>query len=170
MDGRVGVGRAVTTDGVPCAVDLALARRASPTGATLLGTLSRPTPQHVAYVACGHDGEQVRPTTIVVNQNELLTPAMVAIHRGPVQRGVADAVLGAPMFSPFSAYLIGEIVVFTSVTLPDGLAAQYDDNVDVIRSLVEAATARALVNATVALPFHAVVPIYPQPKLARAAR
>ena len=168
MDGRVGVGRAVTTDGVPCAVDLALARRGSATGGTLLGTLSRPTPQHVAYVACGHNGEQVRPTTIVVNQNELLTPAMVAVHRGPVQRGVANAVLGAPMFSAFSAYLLGEIIVFASVTLPGGLGAQYDDETDVVGDLVEAATARALIRATDALPFHAVVPVYPAPRLARA--
>ena len=168
MDGRVGVGRAVTNDDVPCAIDLVLGRRATATGATMLGTLSRPAPQHVAYLAAADDGYQVRPTTIVVNQNELLTPAMVAMHRGPVQLGVADAVMTAPMLGQLTAYLLGEIIVLVSVHLPGGLGSQYD--VVVIRALVRAATERALLNATDALPFHAVVPVYPTVKLARAAR
>lgn len=166
MDGRVGVGQA-GTDETACTVNLAVARRATPTGAAVLATLSNPSALHVPFLVCDRLGVLVRPATVLVNQTGLITPVMVDLTRGPVQFGVAEAVSDAPMIRQLTAWLVNEILVLVALHLPIELAhvAPTPSLEDHVHRTVRLAARRALENAMELLPFAVVVPLYPAPQV-----
>lgn len=161
MDGRVGVGHGGADD-VTCTVNLVMARRGTATGASIISTLSNPSAMNVPFLVCTPAGDLVRPTTVLVNQTPLVTPAMSAHVRGPVQRGVAEAVDGAPSLRRLSAWLLGEIVLMMSLHLPLDVAyvaPAYPIDARLLEAARQAA-GDAVERATDGLPFAAVVPDY----------
>lgn len=167
VDGRAGVGSGGADD-YACTVNLVMARRSTPTGASIISTLSNPSALHVPFLVCTPGGDLVRPTTVLVNQTAIVTPTMSAHLRGPVQYGVAEAVTGAPALRQLSPYLVGEIILLMSLHLPLGLAyvaPSYPVD-ERLRVAARRAAGDALERAADGLPFAAVVPGYEPPMAA----
>lgn len=78
-------------------VNAVLAEQGSPTAATLLGTLTHPTPGFTPILVCtGVDQpsyETVYPPTIMLNKTAPATEYAAALLSGAVQLGVAQGVL-----------------------------------------------------------------------------
>lgn len=171
MDGRVGVGHA-GADESDCTVNLALARRATMAGASIVATLATPSALHVPFLVCTPAGDLVRPATVLVNQTGLITPEMTAYTRGPVQFGVAEAVFGAPLIKQLSSFLINEMLFLVALHLPIELARTTPSwpVEERLRTSARMATRQALEHAMEGLPFGAVVPVYPPAPLVRGVR
>ena len=89
LDGRIGEA---WSGEVPNGshINVAVARRGSPTAAALTGALAAPRPGHLPFLACLEPGTPVRPTTIVVNKVTLGSDALERLTWGAAQLGIAQ--------------------------------------------------------------------------------
>jgi len=117
LDGRIGEGWGGPAGANGSHVNVILARRGSPTAATLLGTLTRPTPGHTPIlVVVGEDQpsyEPVWPPTIMINKATALEERHQSITWGAAQLGIARGVLDAVADGLLEP--TGEVLVFVSV-------------------------------------------------------
>jgi len=141
LDGRVGEGWGGPAGANGCHVNLVLARRGSPTAATLLGTLTSPAPGHTPIlVVVGEDQpgyEPVWPPTIMINKATAVAERHQTITWGAAQLGIARGVLDAVADRLIEA--TGELLVFVSVWVDP----QADDET-VVRDGARQATRKAV--------------------------
>lgn len=140
FDGRIGEGwNGVDPDGAH--VNLVLARRGSATAASLLATLTAPSPGHTPIlVVVGEDKdhyEPVWPPTIMMNKATALEERHQTITWGAGQLGIAQGVLDAVAegLVPCS----DEVLVFVAVYIDP---AAEDETA--VRRAARAATHKAL--------------------------
>jgi formaldehyde-activating enzyme len=99
LDGRIGEGWGGDPGPDGSHVNVVLARRGTPTAATLLGTLTSPAPGHTPIlVVVGEDQasyEPVWPPTIMINKETALEERHQTITWGAAQLGIAQGVLDA---------------------------------------------------------------------------
>src|SRR6266852_4436789 len=94
MDGRIGEAWSGTPpDGTH--VNLVIARRGSPTAASIVGALATPSPGHMPFLAVVEPGVLVRPITVVVNKQTLGREPLDSITWGAAQLGISQGVLVA---------------------------------------------------------------------------
>jgi 5,6,7,8-tetrahydromethanopterin hydro-lyase len=94
LDGRIGEGWSGTVpNGIH--INLAIARRGSPTAAAIVGALGSPTPGHMPILAMVASGVLVRPITVMVNKVTLGDERIDRITWGAGQLGVSQGVLDA---------------------------------------------------------------------------
>jgi 5,6,7,8-tetrahydromethanopterin hydro-lyase len=94
MDGRIGEAWSGTApDGSH--INLVIARRGSPTAASIVGALASPRPGHVPFLAVVESGVLVRPITVVVNKVTLGREPLDSITWGAAQLGISQGVLDA---------------------------------------------------------------------------
>ena len=99
LDGRIGEGYGGAPGANGAHVNVVLAWRGTPTAASLLGTLTTPTPGHMPIlVVVGEDQphyEPVWPPTIMINKATALDDRHQTITWGAGQLGIAQGVLDA---------------------------------------------------------------------------
>src|SRR5919204_2445210 len=97
LDGRIGEGWGGEAGPNGSHVNVVLARRGTPTAASLLGTFTSPTPGHTPIlVVVGEDQpsyEPVWPPTIMINKATALDDRHQTITWGAGQLGIAQGVL-----------------------------------------------------------------------------
>jgi formaldehyde-activating enzyme len=114
VDGRIGEAWAgERPDG--CHINLALARRGSPTAAAATLALASPRPGHVPFLAALQDGRMIRPATIVVNKTALDNERIERLTWGGAQLGIAQGVLDAVDQDLLDADDAGELVLLVAV-------------------------------------------------------
>jgi formaldehyde-activating enzyme len=116
LDGRIGEGwSGVDPDGAH--VNLVLAHRGSATAASLLGTLTSPSPGHTpVLVVVGEDKphyEPVWPPTIMMNKATAVEDRHQTLTWGAGQLGIAQGVLDAVADGLVQAS--GELLVFVAI-------------------------------------------------------
>jgi 5,6,7,8-tetrahydromethanopterin hydro-lyase len=94
LDGRIGEGWSGTRPN-GCHINLVIAKRGSPTAASIVGALAAPRPGHVPFLAILQQGTVVRPITVVVNKTPLGDERFNNLTWGAGQLGVAQGVLDA---------------------------------------------------------------------------
>lgn len=140
FDGRIGEGWS-GTDPDGAHVNLVLARRGSPTHASLVATLTSPAPGHTPIlVVVGEDKdhyEPVWPPTIMMNKATALEERHQTITWGAGQLGIAQGVLDAVAedLIPCS----GDILVFVAVYIDPAA-----DDETAVRQAARAATLKAV--------------------------
>lgn len=94
LDGRIGEAWSGT---VPNGshINLVIAKRGSPTAASIIGALASPRPGHVPFLAVVESGVLVRPITVVVNKVTLGHEPLDSITWGAAQLGISQGVLDA---------------------------------------------------------------------------
>ena len=121
FDGRIGEGWS-GTDPDGAHVNLVLAERGSPTHATLLGTLTTPTPGHTPIlVVVGEDKdhyEPVWPPTIMMNKATATEERHQTITWGAGQLGIAQGVLDAVAEGVLPGS--GDVLVFVAIYIDPG--------------------------------------------------
>ena len=99
LDGRIGDGWGGRPGANGAHVNVVLARRGTPTAASLLGTFTQPAPGHTPIlVVVGEDQpsyEPVWPPTIMINKATAIEPRHQTITWGAAQLGIAQGVLDA---------------------------------------------------------------------------
>jgi formaldehyde-activating enzyme len=99
LDGRIGEGWGGDPGPNGSHVNVVLARRGTPTAASLLGTFTTPAPGHTPIlVVVGEDQpsyEPVWPPTIMINKATALDGRHQSITWGAAQLGIAQGVLDA---------------------------------------------------------------------------
>ena len=117
LDGRVGEGWGGDPGPNGCHVNVVLARRGTPTAASLLGTFTSPAPGHTPIlVVVGEDQpsyEPVWPPTIMINKATALEDRHQTITWGAGQLGIAQGVLDSvadELLEP-----TGDVLVFVCI-------------------------------------------------------
>jgi formaldehyde-activating enzyme len=99
LDGRIGEGWGGDPGPNGSHVNVVLARRGTPTAASLLGTFTTPAPGHTPIlVVVGEDQpsyEPVWPPTIMINKATAVEERHQTITWGAAQLGIAQGVLDA---------------------------------------------------------------------------
>lgn len=99
LDGRIGEGWGGAPGPEGSHVNVVLARRGTPTAASLLGTFTSPAPGHTPIlVVVGEDQasyEPVWPPTIMINKATAVQERHQTITWGAAQLGIAQGVLDA---------------------------------------------------------------------------
>ncbi len=99
LDGRIAEAWGGDAGANGSHVNVVLARRGSPTAATLLGTLTTPSPGHTPIlVVVGEDQpsyEPVWPPTIMINKATALDERHQTLTWGAAQLGIGQGVLDA---------------------------------------------------------------------------
>ena len=99
LDGRTGDGWGGESGANGAHVNVVLARRGTPTAASLLGTFTMPRPGHTPIlVVVGEDQpsyEPVWPPTIMINKATATEPRHQTLTWGAGQLGIAQGVLDA---------------------------------------------------------------------------
>jgi formaldehyde-activating enzyme len=99
LDGRIGEGWGGDPGPDGSHVNVVLARRGTPTAASLLGTFTTPAPGHTPIlVVVGEDQpsyEPVWPPTIMINKATAVEERHQSITWGAAQLGIAQGVLDA---------------------------------------------------------------------------
>jgi 5,6,7,8-tetrahydromethanopterin hydro-lyase len=99
LDGRIGEGWGGDAGPDGSHVNVVLARRGTPTAASLLGTFTTPAPGHTPIlVVVGEDQpsyEPVWPPTIMINKATAVEDRHQSITWGAAQLGIAQGVLDA---------------------------------------------------------------------------
>jgi formaldehyde-activating enzyme len=99
LDGRIGEGWGGDPGPNGSHVNVVLARRGTPTAASLLGTFTTPAPGHTPIlVVVGEDQpsyEPVWPPTIMINKATAVEERHQSITWGAAQLGIAQGVLDA---------------------------------------------------------------------------
>ena len=99
LDGRIGEGWGGDPGANGSHVNVVLARRGTPTAASLLGTFTTPAPGHTPIlVVVGEDQpsyEPVWPPTIMINKATAVEERHQSITWGAAQLGIAQGVLDA---------------------------------------------------------------------------
>jgi formaldehyde-activating enzyme len=99
LDGRIGEGWGGDPGPNGSHVNIVLARRGTPTAASLLGTFTTPAPGHTPIlVVVGEDQpsyEPVWPPTIMINKATAVEERHQSITWGAAQLGIAQGVLDA---------------------------------------------------------------------------
>ena len=140
FDGRIGEGWS-GTDPDGAHVNLVLARRGSPTHASLVATLTSPAPGHTPIlVVVGEDKdhyEPVGPPTIMMNKATALEERHQTVTWGAGQLGIAQGVLDAVAedLIPCS----GDILVFVAIYIDPGA-----EDETAVRQAARAATLKAV--------------------------
>ena len=114
MDGRIGEawsGKA--PDGSH--INLVIARRGSPTAASIVGALASPRPGHVPFLAVVESGVLVRPITVVVNKVTLGREPLDSITWGAAQLGISQGVLDAVAAALIEPADAGALVLLVAV-------------------------------------------------------
>jgi formaldehyde-activating enzyme len=97
LDGRIGEGWGGDPGPNGSHINVVLARRGSPTAASLLGTLTTPAPGHTPIlVVVGEDQasyQPVWPPTIMINKATAVEELHQTITWGAAQLGIAQGVL-----------------------------------------------------------------------------
>jgi len=94
LDGRIGEAWSGTVpDGIH--INLVIARRGSPTAASIVGALAAPRPGHMPFLAVLQSGVLVRPVTVVVNKVTLGHEPLDSITWGAAQLGISQGVMDA---------------------------------------------------------------------------
>ena len=114
LDGRIGEA---WSGEVPNGshINVAVARRGSPTAAALTGALAAPRPGHLPFLACLEPGTPVRPTTIVVNKVTLGSDALERLTWGAAQLGIAQGVLDAVAYGTLDPSDVPELLLLVAV-------------------------------------------------------
>ncbi len=116
MDGRIGEAWSGTPpDGTH--VNLVIARRGSPTAASIVGALATPSPGHMPFLAVVEPGVLVRPITVVVNKQTLGREPLDSITWGAAQLGISQGVLDAVADSLIDPADAGVLVLLVAVWL-----------------------------------------------------
>jgi len=99
LDGRIGEGWGGNPGPNGCHVNVVLGVRGSPTAASLLGTLTTPSPGHTPIMVVVGESqdryEPVWPPTIMINKATALEELHQTITWGAGQLGIAQGVLDA---------------------------------------------------------------------------
>ena len=116
MDGRIGEAWSGTVpDGSH--INLVIARRGSPTAASIVGALAAPRPGHMPFLAVVEPGVLVRPITVVVNKVTLGREPLDRITWGAAQLGISQGVLDAVADSLIDPADAGALVLLVAVWL-----------------------------------------------------
>jgi 5,6,7,8-tetrahydromethanopterin hydro-lyase len=110
LDGRIGEGWSGTPPN-GSHINLVLARRGSPTAASIVGALASPRPGHMPFLACVEPGTVVRPITVVVNKTTLGEERLDNLTWGAGQLGVAQGVLDSVADGVVPTQLADSLVV-----------------------------------------------------------
>ncbi len=117
LDGRIGEGWGGEPGPDGSHINVVLAQRGTPTAATLLGTLTTPTPGHAPIlVVVGEDQasyEPVWPPTIMINKQTATEERHQTITWGAAQLGIAQGVLDAVADGLLEPS--GDVLVFVAV-------------------------------------------------------
>jgi 5,6,7,8-tetrahydromethanopterin hydro-lyase len=114
MDGRIGEAWSGTVpDGSH--INLVIARRGSPTAASIVGALASPRPGHVPFLAVVESGVLVRPITVVVNKVTLGREPLDSITWGAAQLGISQGVLDAVADELIEPAAAGVLVLLVAV-------------------------------------------------------
>jgi len=114
MDGRIGEAWSGTApDGSH--INLVIARRGSPTAASIVGALASPRPGHVPFLAVVESGVLVRPITVVVNKVTLGREPLDSITWGAAQLGISQGVLDAVAAELIEPADAGALVLLVAV-------------------------------------------------------
>ena len=117
LDGRIGEGYGGAPGANGAHVNVVLAWRGTPTAASLLGTLTTPTPGHMPIlVVVGEDQphyEPVWPPTIMINKATATEERHQTITWGAGQLGIAQGVLDSVADGLLE--ISGDLLVFVCV-------------------------------------------------------
>jgi formaldehyde-activating enzyme len=117
LDGRIGEGWGGDPGPNGCHVNVVLGVRGSVTAASLLGTLTTPSPGHTPILVVVGEAqdryEVVWPPTIMINKATAVEELHQTITWGAGQLGIAQAVLDAVADGLLEP--IGDIVVFVCI-------------------------------------------------------
>jgi 5,6,7,8-tetrahydromethanopterin hydro-lyase len=133
LDGRIGEAWAGERPN-GAHINVAVARRGSPTAAAAVAALASPRPGHVPFLACLAPGTVVRPVTVVVNKTSIEDESTGRMVWGAGQLGVAQGVLDAVAEGGLDAAEAGELVLLVALWI-DAVA---DDETAVRRATREA--------------------------------
>jgi 5,6,7,8-tetrahydromethanopterin hydro-lyase len=117
LDGRIGEGWGGRNGANGSHVNVVLAKRGTPTFASLIGTLTTPSPGHTPIVVVvGADQESyepVWPPTLMINKATATEDRHQTITWGAAQLGIAQGVLDAVADGLIEA--TGDLLVFVCV-------------------------------------------------------
>jgi formaldehyde-activating enzyme len=117
LDGRVGEGYGGAPGANGSHVNVVLARRGSPTAASMLGALTTPSPGHTPIlVVVGEDQpsyEPVWPPTLMMNKATATEERHQTITWGAGQLGIAQGVLDSVAQGLLE--ISGELLVFVAI-------------------------------------------------------
>lgn len=138
LDGRIGEGWSGTRPN-GSHINVVLAKRGSPTAASIVGALAAPRPGHTPFLACVEPGIVVRPVTVVVNKTTLGGDERFNyITWGAGQLGVAQGVLDAVADGVVPSKLADSLVVLVALWI-DAVAQDETAVKHAVRGAVRAA-------------------------------
>lgn len=114
LDGRIGEGWSGTPPN-GSHINVVIARRGSPTAASIVGALASPRPGHTPFLACVEPGTVVRPITVVVNKTTLGEERLDNLTWGAGQLGVAQGVLDAVADGVLRTELADSLVILVAL-------------------------------------------------------
>jgi 5,6,7,8-tetrahydromethanopterin hydro-lyase len=123
-------------------INVAIARRGSPTAAAIVGALAAPRPGHVPFMAVLEPGVLTRPITVVVNKVTIGPDPHGPITWGAGQLGVSQGVLDAVADGVIGEAVAGSIVLLVALWVD---AAASDETA--VRKASREATRAALEDA-----------------------
>ena len=116
LDGRIGEAWSGTVpNGIH--INLAIARRGSPTAAAIVGALGSPTQGHMPILAMVESGVLVRPVTVIVNKVTLGDERIDRITWGAAQLGISQGVLDAVADGLLDPARAGSLVLLVALWL-----------------------------------------------------
>jgi 5,6,7,8-tetrahydromethanopterin hydro-lyase len=142
LDGRVGEGWSGTPPN-GSHINIVLARRGSPTAASIVGALAAPRPGHTPFLACVEPGTVVRPITVVVNKTTLGEERLDNLTWGAGQLGVAQGVLDAVADGVLPSEMADDILILVALWI-DVAARKETELKAAVRGAVRAALADAV--------------------------
>lgn len=137
LDGRIGEGWSGTRPN-GSHINVVIARRGSPTAASIVGALASPRPGHTPFLATFAPGTVVRPITVVVNKTTLGEEKLNNLTWGAGQMGVAQGVLDAVADGVVPSQLADSLVLLVALWV-DAVAEDETALKHAVRGAVRAA-------------------------------